>query len=80
LEYDLFQVHPFGFNTEHVRVLISFRAANMLATLKMIRETYGSAEEYMIEKCGLTKEEVERIRKNMIVEEPAIHRKAQETF
>jgi len=52
----------------------------MLATLKMIRETYGSAEGYIIEKCGLTKEEVERICKNMIVEKPAIHRKPQQTL
>jgi hypothetical protein len=52
----------------------------MLATLKMIREAYGSAEGYIIEKCGLTGEEVSRIRRNLIVEEPAIHAKAQQTL
>ncbi|KAE9365315.1 hypothetical protein N431DRAFT_387449 [Stipitochalara longipes BDJ] len=57
--------------------MISSKAANMLATLKMIREKYGSAEGYITEKCSLSKEEVEKIRRNMIVEEPAIHRKAQ---
>ncbi len=45
----------------------------MLATLKLIREKYGSAEEYIIMQCGLTKEEVEKIRKNLIVEAPAVH-------
>jgi CRISPR/Cas system type I-B associated protein Csh2 (Cas7 group RAMP superfamily) len=52
----------------------------MLATLKMIRANFGSAEEYVIEKCGLTKEEVEKIRKNLIVEEPAVHMKLQQNL
>ena len=47
----------------------------MLAALEMIRERFGGAEGYVIEKCGLTKEEVEKIRANLIVEEPAIHQK-----
>jgi hypothetical protein len=45
----------------------------MLATLRLIREKFGGPEEYVIEKCGLTKEEVEMIRKNLIVEKPAVH-------
>lgn len=45
----------------------------MLATLEMIRENFGGAEEYIVEKCGLTKDEVEKIRSNLIVEKPAIH-------
>lgn len=49
----------------------------MLATLKMIRQRFGSAEQYVIEKCGLTKDEVEKIRKNLIAEEPAVYLKAQ---
>ena len=52
-----------------------YRAVNMLATLKMIRERFGGAEGYMLEKCGLTKVEIEKIRGNLIVEEPAIHQK-----
>jgi Tyrosine phosphatase family len=56
------------------------RAANMLATLKMIREKFGSAEQYVIEKCGLTKEEVEKIRRNLIVEEPAVHVRVQQNL
>ncbi|TGO58247.1 hypothetical protein BCON_0057g00340 [Botryotinia convoluta] len=41
--------------------LISSKAENMLATLKMLREKFGGAESYVIEKCGLTIDEVERI-------------------
>jgi len=49
----------------------------MMATLKILREKFGGPERYMIEKCGLTKEEVDRIRANLIVETPAIHQNAQ---
>lgn len=43
----------------------------MLATLKVIREIYGDAEKYMLEKCGLSNEEIAKIKANMIVQEPA---------
>ena len=49
------------------------RAVNMLATLKMIREKFGGAEEYVIQKCGLTKEEIEKIKRNLVVEQPAVY-------
>lgn len=49
----------------------------MMSTLRMIREKFGGAETYIIEKCGLTKEEVEKIKANLIVEMPAIHQKIQ---
>jgi len=51
-----------------------------MATLKIIREKFGGPEGYMIEKCGLTKEEVDKIRTNLIVEAPAIHRNVQHTL
>lgn len=40
----------------------------MLATLKMIREDFGGVESYLIGKCGLTKEDLERVRSNLIIE------------
>ena len=52
----------------------------MLATLKMIRENFGGAEGYMIEKCGLPKEDLEKIRSNLIVAQPAIHQKIQHSL
>jgi CRISPR/Cas system type I-B associated protein Csh2 (Cas7 group RAMP superfamily) len=46
----------------------------------MLREKFGGAEAYMIEKCGLTKEDIEKIRSNLIVEQPAIHQKVQHSL
>lgn len=51
----------------------SRRASNMMATLEMIRQLYGSAEGYMTQQCGLSKEEVDRIRKNLTVEAFPVH-------
>lgn len=41
----------------------------MLATMVMIHEKYGSAEDYVRTVCGITAEEIERIRQVMIVSE-----------
>lgn len=46
----------------------------MMATLKMIREKFGGPEQYCLDVVGLTQEEVEAIKKNLIVDEPAIHK------
>jgi hypothetical protein len=43
----------------------------MLATLKMMREKYGGPEQYVIDRCGLTKEDVDRIQSNLVVKTPA---------
>lgn len=45
----------------------------MLATLTMVRERFGGPEGYMVGKCGITKEEVEKIKKNLIVPIPSQH-------
>lgn len=45
------------------------RKENMLATMVMIREKYGSAEDYVRTVCEITAEEIERIRQVMIVSE-----------
>lgn len=49
----------------------------MMLTLSLIRDNFGGVENYMTEYCGLTKEEVEKIRSNLIVDKPALHQKAQ---
>ena len=46
----------------------------MLATLQMIREKFGGPEQYVKEKCGLTTEEVERIRENLVVNAAPVHK------
>ncbi len=45
----------------------------MLATLQMIRDTFGDAEQYVIQKCGLAVEAVDKIRANLVVEAEPIH-------
>lgn len=47
------------------------RFVNMMLTLKVIREKFGGVENYMIERCGLTKEQVEQLKRNLIVEKAA---------
>lgn len=54
--------------------LTETRAENMLSTLRMLHEKFGGAEGYVREKCGLTAEEVEKIRKNLIIKSPAVHK------
>ncbi|KAG0650074.1 Tyrosine-phosphatase [Hyphodiscus hymeniophilus] len=53
--------------------MISARAASMLATLEMLQEKFGGAEKYMIEKCGLSNQDIDKIRSNLIIEKPAMH-------
>ncbi len=45
-----------------------FRDENMLATLEMIRNVYGGPEGYVKSHCGLSDEDIERIRKNVTAE------------
>lgn len=45
----------------------------MMATLAMIREKYGGPAGYMTKMCGLTKEEVEAIKTNLIVPDAAVY-------
>jgi CRISPR/Cas system type I-B associated protein Csh2 (Cas7 group RAMP superfamily) len=40
----------------------------MLLTLRMIREKYGSVEKYVTEHLGISRESVEQIRRNLIVD------------
>lgn len=45
----------------------------MMATLKMIREKYGSAEGYIREQCGLSGEEIALIKSSLVATEAPIH-------
>jgi hypothetical protein len=56
------------------------RVENMLAFLKIIREEFGGPEAYAIKNCGLTKDDVEKIRSNLIVEAAALHQKVPHTL
>ncbi|GME43297.1 Tyrosine-protein phosphatase [Neofusicoccum parvum] len=49
--------------------MLGSRKENMLACLAMIRQKYESAEEYVRTVCGITAEEIDRIRQVMVVHE-----------
>jgi hypothetical protein len=44
----------------------------MLVFLKAMHEKFGGAETYVTEQCGLSKDEVKKIRENLLVEKPAL--------
>ncbi|OAA35432.1 Protein-tyrosine/Dual-specificity phosphatase [Metarhizium rileyi] len=48
--------------------MLSSRPESMLATLKVMREEYGSVEEYVLNECKISPEEIARLRQNFIVE------------
>ncbi|KAG9231824.1 tyrosine/serine phosphatase-like protein [Amylocarpus encephaloides] len=74
-------VHPaLHGNMEGAWNMISAKAENMLAVLKVVGEKYGSAEGYMIENCRLTKEEIEMIKSNLIIEGPLASEKVQHSL
>ncbi|EGS22665.1 uncharacterized protein CTHT_0011380 [Thermochaetoides thermophila DSM 1495] len=53
---------------EKAERMVSARKENMLLTLRMIREKYGSVEKYVTEHLGISRESVEQIRRNLIVD------------
>ena len=48
--------------------MVTCTRENMLATLEMMRREYGSAEGYVVDAGGLSREEMEAIRRVMIVD------------
>ena len=40
----------------------------MLGSLAMLRETYGSVESYLVDHCQVSRETLERVRRNLVVE------------
>ena len=53
-------------NREGVGNMVSSKKENMAATIVMLRKEYGSAEGYMKDKCGMSEEEIARLRKNLL--------------
>ncbi|PTB70276.1 hypothetical protein BBK36DRAFT_1133916 [Trichoderma citrinoviride] len=47
--------------------MLSSTPESMMATLAMLREEWGSAEQYMIDECKLSPETVARIRQKLVV-------------
>ncbi|EKG15068.1 hypothetical protein MPH_07751 [Macrophomina phaseolina MS6] len=65
----LLESPAFKDDPEGAERMVRSRKENMLATLAMVREKYGGAEAYMRTVCGLSEDEIERIRQVMIVSE-----------
>ncbi|MCJ1354386.1 MAG: hypothetical protein MMC33_004374 [Icmadophila ericetorum] len=53
---------------EYAENMIGAKVANMIATLALIRETYGSAEGYLETACGFSDQDISTIRKNLVEE------------
>ncbi|KAH7236346.1 protein-tyrosine phosphatase-like protein [Fusarium tricinctum] len=54
-------------NPEGARRLLGAKPENMLAALKALREQHDSVEKYVVKSCGLSEDDLEQIRKNLIV-------------
>lgn len=54
--------------------MVSSRPEAMLGTLALIRREYGGVEDFVKGRCGLSDEEIERIRRNLVVEVGGDHR------
>ncbi|KAH8884222.1 hypothetical protein GQ53DRAFT_752274 [Thozetella sp. PMI_491] len=55
-------------NQEAALNMLSARKESMIASLGEIRKTYGSVERYIIDQCRLSPDDLEQIRKNLIVD------------
>lgn len=52
-------------NEDGVRNMVGSKKENMIATLEMFKREFGTPERYMKEHCGISEEEIERLRKNL---------------
>ncbi|KAL1864013.1 hypothetical protein Daus18300_007978 [Diaporthe australafricana] len=64
----LTQSGPLKGDTAGAERMVGSRAEAMLGTLALIRREYGGVEEFVRGPCGLSAEEVEAVRRNMVVE------------
>lgn len=64
----LIKAPPLKDDREGAERMVSSRRENMRDTLAMIRARWGGVEEFVVKECGLTTEEVGRIRQNLVVE------------
>ncbi|KAH6887904.1 protein-tyrosine phosphatase-like protein [Thelonectria olida] len=54
-------------NPEGAERLLGARPESMLAALEALRQDQGSVEQYVLTKCALSREDIEQLRKNLIV-------------
>lgn len=59
---------PLKDNRAAAERMVSSRPEAMLGTLALIRRDYGGVEEFVKGRCGLSDQEIEEIRRNLVVE------------
>lgn len=64
----LISVEPLKGNRAAAERMVSSRVESMRGTLRMIRERWGGVEGYVTKEVGLSAEEVDAIRRNLVVE------------
>ncbi|KAH7308539.1 tyrosine/serine phosphatase-like protein [Stachybotrys elegans] len=70
---DRLQMMPrFKDDREGARRMLGSRPENIHALLDSIRKDYGSVEEYLMTKCRLTAQEIDSIRRNLVVEASSV--------
>lgn len=53
--------------------LVGAREKNMLDMLRVLRQDFGSAEAFVREKCNLTEEDIEAVRRTLVVDVAPCH-------
>lgn len=62
------KIHP-GMSRAEAARIVGARAGNMRAFLTLILDgEFGGVEKYMVERCGLSKEDVEKLRNILVVD------------
>ncbi|KAK3372044.1 tyrosine phosphatase [Podospora didyma] len=51
--------------------MVTSHKENMIATLAMIRSTYGSVEQYLVNHCRVPAEQLEQLRRNLVIDATA---------
>ncbi|CEI61204.1 unnamed protein product [Fusarium venenatum] len=54
-------------NPEGAKRMLGAKPGNMLAALRTLRKQHGSVEQYLVKYCGLSEDDLEQVRKNLIV-------------
>ncbi|RBR12875.1 uncharacterized protein FIESC28_08438 [Fusarium coffeatum] len=57
-------------NPEGAKRMLGARPENMLAALEALREQHGSVEQYLVKNCGLSEDDLQQVRRNLIVPHP----------
>lgn len=57
---------------EAARRMVGAKKESMIGALKMLKQDYGGAEQYFKKKCGLSDDEIEKIKGCLIVDETPV--------